>query len=392
MVLRTHKFRLYPGNEAEIKMLASLELCRQTYNELLGLLNKQKEIDKSQIQGIIPDMKICDSRYKKLYSKTMQYECYRLFSNLTALVQTKKKSRRVGSLRFKGKGWFKTFTYNQSGFKIIPTGKRHQTLKLSKIGEIPIRCHRKINGKIKQVTIKREASGKWFAYAIEQTGKEIMPLKKVEKVVGIDVGLDNFIYDSDGNAVKNPRHLNRYTKHLIKLQRDMSRKKKGSVNKNKQRIKFARLHEKIVNTRNDFLHKLSYYYVGNYDAIGMEDMPIGSKGDIFAKSKADASWGKFRQFIAYKAESAGKLFVPVPYRGTTQRCSQCGNEVHKELGDREHICSCGFIAPRDYNSALEIKRLCLKKIRQELPESTPAEMEALPVMATSVVEAGSPTL
>ncbi len=393
MAMRAHKFRLYPGNEAEIKMLNSLELCRQTYNELLGLLNKQKEIDKAQIQGIIPDMKICDSRFKQLYSKTMQYECYRLFSNLTALVQTKKKNRNVGSLRFKGKGWFKTFTYNQSGFKIIETGKRHQILKLSKIGDIPIRCHREIKGKIKQVTVKKEATGKWYAFIAEQTDKEIVPIRKVEKVVGIDVGLDNFVYDSDGNAVKNPRHLNKYKGQLIKLQRKMSRKKKGSINKNKQRIKVARLHEKIVNTRNDFLHKLSYYYVCNYDAIGMEDMLMGLKNNIFAKSKQDASWGKFRQFIAYKAESAGKLFVPVPYRGTTQRCSQCRNIVHKELWDREHICSCGFIAPRDYNSALEIKRLCLQKIGLELPESTPAKMEAIPpLVATSVVEAGSPTL
>ena len=377
MAMRTHKFRLYPNKEAEMKMLNALELCRQTYNELLGLLNEQKEIDKAQIQGIIPDMKICDKRYKQLYSKTMQYECYRLFSNLSALRETKKKNRKVGSLRFKGKGWFKTFTYNQSGFKLINTGKRHQILKLSKIGDIPIRCHRKIKGKIKQVTIKREASGKWFAFiaiessafgvpkqrvlSTEQTEKEIMPLQKVEKVVGIDVGLDNFVYDSEGKFIKNPRHLNKYKEQLAKLQRQLSKTKKRSENRNKQRIKVARVYEKITNVRNDFLHKLSNYYVNNYDAIGMEDMPMGLKGNIFAKSKQDASWGKFRQFIAYKAESAGKLFVPVSYRGTTQRCSQCSEIVHKELWDREHKCGCGFIAPRDYNSALEIKRLCLKR-------------------------------
>lgn len=393
-VMRTHKFRLYPNKEAEMKMLNALELCRHTYNELLGLLNEQKEIDKAQIQGTIPDMKICDERYEQLYSKTMQYECYRLFLNLSALVQTKKNGKKVGCLRFKGKGWFKTFTYNQSGFKIIKTGKRHQTLMLSKIGEIPIRCHREIKGKIKQITIKREASGKWFAFIAEQTDKEIMPNQKVEKIVGIDMGLDNLIYDSDGNFVKNPRHFKQYEKRLARLQRRLSRKKKKSINRNKQRIKVARLYETITNVRNDFLHKLSHYYVSNYDAIGMEDMPMGFKGDIFAKSKADASWGKFREFIAYKAESAGKLFVPVPYRGTTQRCSQCGNKVYKELGDREHNCpNCGFIAPRDYNSALEIKRLCLQKIGLELPESTPTEMEALlPLVATSVFDEGSPTL
>ncbi|MDI6737516.1 MAG: RNA-guided endonuclease TnpB family protein [Nanoarchaeota archaeon] len=277
---RTHKFRLYPDKESELKMLNTLELCRRTYNELLGLLNKQKEIDKAQIQGTIPDMKICDKRYKQLYSKTMQYECYSLFSNLAALTQTKKKNRKVGSLRFKGKGWFKTFTYNQSGFKIIKTGKRHQTLSLSKIGDIPIRCHREIKGKIKQVTVKKESSGKWFAFVIEELDKELNPIEKIKRVVGLDVGLDNLVYDSDGNAVKNPRHLNKYKERLAKLQRQLSKKKKRSENRSKQRIKVARLHEKIVNTRNDFLHKLSRYYVGNYDAIGMEDMPKGLKNDI----------------------------------------------------------------------------------------------------------------
>lgn len=130
-------------------------------------MNNQKEIDKSQIRGIIPDIKICEPKFKNLHSKAMQYECYRLFSNLRALAKTKGK-RKVGRLRFKGKGWFKTFSYNQSGFKLIQTGKRHQTLWLSKIGNIPIRCHRNIKGKIKQITIKKEASGKWFASVIEE--------------------------------------------------------------------------------------------------------------------------------------------------------------------------------------------------------------------------------
>jgi len=441
MTIRSHKFRLYPSKDIEQKMLNTLDLCRKTYNELLGLLNEQKEIDKAQIQGIIPDMKICDSRYKQLHSKTMQYECYRLFSNLSALRETKKKNRKVGSLRFKGKGWFKTFTYNQSGFKLIETGKRHQTLNLSKIGDIPIRCHRGIKGIIKQITIKHEASGKWYAFVAEQTEKEIipMPIHEVKNAVGIDVGLDNLVFDSDKNYIKNPRHLNKYKEQLAKLQRQFSKcsrtsvlgtpkiydfrlKKKRSENRNKQRIKVARLHETITNVRNDFLHKMSNYYVSNYDAIGMEDMPMSFENDIFAKSKADASWGKFRQFMVYKAESAGKLLVLVPYRGTTQRCSQCGEIVHKELWERQHICSCGFNAPRDYNSALEIKKLCLQKIvlenhrfsaprdvvsmGQELPESTPAvletqvsaprdkvsmEMEALlpSMVATSAVEAGS---
>ncbi len=142
----------------------------------------------------------------------------------------------------------------------------------------------------------------------------------------------------------------------------------------------ARQHEKIKNTRNDFLHKLSHYYVKNYDAIGMEDMPMTVKNDWFAKSKLDASWGKLREFIAYKAASAGKLYIPVPYRGTTQRCSQCQIIVPKKIRDRIHNCTnCGFKAPRDYNSALEIQRLAILQLGlpQELRKVTLAEMEGV---------------
>ena len=127
--MKAHKFRLYPSKRVEQKMLGTLELCRQTYNILLGELNQQKVIDRAQVQGVIPDIKIADSTFQQLYSKTMQYECYRLFSNLQSLAQSKVK-RKVGALRFKGKGWFKTFTYNQSGFKLIQTGKRCQILHL----------------------------------------------------------------------------------------------------------------------------------------------------------------------------------------------------------------------------------------------------------------------
>src|SRR3989344_2400844 len=125
----SYKFRLYPNKETENRLLESLELCRQTYNIFLGELNEQKIIDKAQIQGIIPDIKICEPKFKNIHSKAMQYECYRLFSNLRALANSKQKGRKVGRLRFKGKRWFKTFTYNQSGFKLIQTGKRCQILK-----------------------------------------------------------------------------------------------------------------------------------------------------------------------------------------------------------------------------------------------------------------------
>ncbi|MDP2907855.1 MAG: transposase [Nanoarchaeota archaeon] len=387
---QTYKFRLYPSKEVEVKMLETLDLCRQGYNFLLGQLNEQKEIDKAQVQGVIPDVKICEPKFKKVYSKTLQYECYRLFSNLSGLAKTKGK-RKVGRLRFKSKNRFKTFTYNQSGFKLIMTGKRCQTLRLSKIGDIPIRCHRNIEGEMKQVTIKRCSSGKWYA-SVSAELRVSIPKCKIKNVVGIDLGLNDLIFDSDGNKVENPHHLKKKANKLTRLQRELSKKKKGSYNRDKTRIRLAKQYEKLVNCRNDFLHKLSDHYVQCYDCIGFEDLQINNmvKNSMLSKSILDASWGKLRQFVAYKVERTGKHYMTVNYRGTTQRCSKCGRTVTKDLSERLHKCPfCKLEILRDYNSALEVKNLMILEIGQELSEYNPMEMGAIPEMASSVKEVGS---
>jgi putative transposase len=305
---------------------------------------------------------------------------------LSGLSASKKNGRKVGSLRFKGKRWFKTFTYNQLGFKLIDSGKRCQTLCLSKIGNIPIRCHRNIDGKIKQVTIKHFSSGKWYAFIIEDGRKE-SAVARTGKLVGIDLGSDNIVHDSDDVVFESQRYYKKKEKRLRHLQRHMSKKVKGSNNRNRHKIRLAVQHESVSNARDDFLHKISRHYVNNYDYIGVEDFDITKMvGGRYAKGNLDAGWGKLRQYTSYKAESAGKKVIGVDYRGTTQRCSQCGIYVHKEIWNRQHECpKCGFCVARDYNSALEIKRLTIIKIRQELPEFKHLEMEALP-MATSVCE------
>ncbi|MDP2908084.1 MAG: transposase [Nanoarchaeota archaeon] len=388
-VMVSYKFRLYPSKDVEVKMLETLDLCRQGYNILLGELNEQKVIDKAQVQGVIPDVKICEPKFRKVYSKTLQYECYRLFSNLSGLAEVKGK-RKVGRLRFKSKNRFKTFTYNQSGFKLITTGKRCQTLRLSKIGDIPIRRHRDIKGEIKQITIKHYSSGKWYA-SISTELKISIPKCKIRNVVGIDLGLNDVIFDSDGNSVSNPKHLKKRSDKLIRLQRKLSDKKKGSSNRDKARIKLSKQYEKLVNCRDDFLHKLSNSYVQNYDCVGFEDFQITNMvKSKLAKSILDAGWGRLRQFVAYKVERTGKHFMTVNSKGTTQRCSRCGGTVTKGLSERLHKCPfCGLEISRDYNSALEVKNLMLLEVGQELSEYKPMEMEAIPEMATSVKEVGS---
>ena len=159
----------------------------------------------------------------------------------------KKRGRKVGKPRFKSEHRFKTFTYNQSGFKLLPKNDKFGLLHLSKIGDIPIRLHRPIEGEIKQVTIKHMPSGKWYAYIIVDNGSSDFELIDIETAVGLDVGLTSYIVDSDGHEVENPRHLKQALKKLRREQRRLSKKQKGSNNREKQRIIVARHYERVQN-------------------------------------------------------------------------------------------------------------------------------------------------
>ena len=289
----TYKFRLYPTEDQEKKMLETLEICRETYNYFLSKIKESNEIpSRLELQSELPKLKKEKPELNKVYSKVLQMVLYQLYSNLRALAKLKKNGKKVGKLRYKGK-WFKTFVYNQSGFKIIRTGKRLDKLHLSKIGNIPIRIHREIEDKIKQVIIKRYSSGKWFALVCVEKEKEQKP--KTGKVIGIDVGIRFFLTDSEGRQIENPRLYEKTLERIRIEQKRLSKKKKGSKNYEKQRKKLAKKYEKLVNQRDDFLHKLSRFYVENYDVICVENLNIRNmvRNGNLAQKILDASWGKF---------------------------------------------------------------------------------------------------
>jgi len=330
----TYKFRLYPTKEQEEKLLETLEICRQTYNYLLSRIRKSDKVpSRLELQAELPNLKKEKPELKKVYSKVLQMVLYQLYSNLKALSKLKKKGKKVGKLRYKGK-WFKTFVYNQSGFKIIRTGKRLDRLHLSKIGNIPIKIHRPIDGKIKQVIIKRHNSGKWFACICVEKGIKAIR-GKPKKVIGIDVGIRYFLTDSEGRQIENPRFYEKALKRIKIEQKRLSRKKRGSKNYEKQRKKLAKKYEKLVNQRNDFLHKLSRFYVDTYDVICVENLNIKSmvKNHSLAQKILDASWGKFLQLLEYKAEKAGIRVVKVNPRGTSE-----GLNYKNKL--RDYISAC----------------------------------------------------
>jgi len=368
----TYKFRLYPSKEQKEKLLQTLELCRQTYNYFLSRLNERdKTLSRLRFQAQLPELKKGKPELNNVYSKVLQMVLYQLYSNLKGLSQLKKNGKKVGRLRYKGKGWYKTFVYNQSGFKILKTGKRLDLLHLSKIDDIPVRMHREIKGNIKQIIIKRYNSGKWFACLCIENNT---PTEKqqIEKTVGLDVGVKHFVTDSMGRQIENPKFYQKSLRRIRTEHRKLSKKKKGSKNREKQRVRLVRAYEKIRNQRNDFLHKLSRFYIDNYDLIAVEDLQVNNmtRNHCLSGKILDASWGKFFQFLEYKAESASVQVVKVNPRGTSQEY---------KFGELD----------RDYNASLNILQRGLEKVGMGQTEVTPVETEPLPVRASSVVEAGS---
>jgi putative transposase len=365
----TYKFRLYPKKEQKERLLETLELCRQIYNYFLAQWNKKGKIpSRYELQAQLPKLKQEKLELNKVHSKVLQMILYQLYSNLKALSQLKKNGKKVGRLRFKGKGWYKAFIYNQNGFKLVKTGKRLDLLRLSKIGNIPIRVHRAVEGEIKQVIIKKHNSGRWFACLCIE--KEIcITQREPKRAVGIDVGIRHFLTDTNGRQVENPRFYEKTLERIKIVQHWLSRKKKGSKNREKQRIKLARLYEKLTNQRDNFLHKLSRFYINNYDVICVEDLNINNmaRNHNLAQKILDASWGKFLQLLEQKAERAGVQVVKVNPRGTSE-----GLNYENPL--------------RDWISAHRIL------MRGWGNPDSPAEMKPLLafVPASLIIEAGSP--
>jgi len=395
----TYKFRLYPSRTQEQKLLTILEQCRWLYNYFLEQLNQKegKTPKRYELQATLPKLKHEHHELKQVHSKVLQMVLHQLYSNLRALAELKRNGRKVGRLRFKGEGWFKSFTYNQSGFKIIDGHGRRRGLWLSKVGAIQIALHREIDGVVKQVHIKRERSGKWFA-CFSMEVEEAPKVRKISKPVGIDLGIIHYITDTNGNFVEHPHNIAKSERRLRREQRRLSRRKKDSKNRAKQRIKLALVHERIKNQRLDFLHKLSHDYVSHHDFIAVEDLEVKQLIAMAhnGKNRADAAWATFLHMLTYKAERAGRWVVKVEPRGTTNRCSSCGARVRKPLWVQVHRCpKCGLELDRDLNAARNILQDGLKRVGWEPAEFTPVEIEPLsqPQTGTSlVVEAGSPVL
>lgn len=228
-------------------------------------------------------------------------------------------------------------------------------IKLPKLKIVKIKQHRAIPSeyKIKSCTLSMTASGKYYISILTEYEKEI------EKVVGLDFAMDGLFVDSEGRKANYPKFYRQMLEKLAKEQRKLFNKKKGSSNWNKQRIRVAKIKEKISNQRKSFLHHKSKELATNYDAVVIEDLDMKgmSRALNFSKSVADNGWGMFTSFLQYKLKEQGKQLIKIDkWFPSTKTCSKCGSIKEIKLSERTYQCNCGLNLDRDYNSAINIKK------------------------------------
>ncbi|GGM54671.1 putative transposase [Halarchaeum rubridurum] len=398
-----YKYRLKPSDTHREELDRHRDICRQLYNHTLYRLNEYQDEhgelpSMTTLRSELPDLKTWWDDLSNVYSKVLQTVVERLFDNLKALSALKENGYDVGNLKWKPPREFRSFTYSQSGFKLDKKGGQ-TVLSLSKLADIPIRFHRTIpdDAKLKQVSVKKQPTGEWFAtFGVQMDREPPEPPENPEKCVGIDVGILKYAHDTDGTVVGS-LDLSDERERLERAQRDLSRREHESANWEKQRRVVAERHADLKRMRRDFLHKLSNYYATEYDLVAVEN--LDAKGLVElpgnSRNRAGSAWGAFLRMLEYKCEREGTHFVAVNPRGTTKECASCGVSTEKPLWVREHSCpACGFVADRDANAAWNILFRGLEDVGVGYSESMPVETALsvdTPVSAKRVVETGSPT-
>jgi putative transposase len=349
--MKTYQYRLYPKQPQKKRFQKMTEESTGLWNFLLKKSNEQYRQTGKGIISWYQLQQLCkEYSTSHLYSQTKQDVSRRLAKSFQLFFSKLKKKQYAKPPRFKKES--ASLTYPQSGFKIV--GNK---LWVSKLGNIPIVLHRSMSGDIKTLTIKKNRAGQYHAFFscdIDEK-KESAP----DTEVGIDVGIERFATFSDGTIIENPRFLSKRQRRLKKLQRSLSRKKKGSNNRQKAKHLLAVAWQHYDDTKRDFLHKQTTKIVSQYRMIAVEDLNIkkmlqnGSSRRLH-RSIAEASWNKFVSLLDQKAiMRSGRLIRIDPYN-TSQICSGCGNIVKKPLGVRMHECSCGLSVHRDLNAAINI--------------------------------------
>ena len=346
-----YKYRIYPNTEQKVFFAKCFGCVRFFYNKSLSDMN---EIYKStgKFKNITP------ASYKEDYSFLKEVDSLAL-SNAQLNRNTAFKSffsHKSGFPKFKSKRNDQSYTTNNQGSVKFSSNNRY--ISVPKCPRIRIKKHRDFIGMIKSITVSMTTDNKYYmSLLVEEENK---PKKPTDGMIGLDLGLKSLIIDSNGHKYKNHKYLTKSQNKLTKEQRKLSKMVKGSNNRNKQRIKIARLHKHIQNQRNDYLHKLSKSIVDENQVICIEDLKIKDmeQNNKLARNISDVSWSRLVSMLLYKADWYGRKVIKVPSTyPSSQLCSICGykNSITKDLRIRKWTCpKCGSIHDRDINAAKNI--------------------------------------
>ena len=350
---RAYKFRIYPTNQQAELISKNIGCSRFVYNYFLDLAKKDGYHNYSQYAKTL-------TLLKKEYPFLKEVES-------TSLQQTLKDLDSSFSRFFKKLGGFPNFKSKRNpkqSYRSQMVNNNIQILdnniKLPKLGLVKFAKSREVKGRILNVTISRTSTNKYYISICVDAEIEALPLATGE--IGIDLGLKAYIVTSEGLEVPNPKYFRKYERQLAKAQRRLSKKKKGSKNYEKAKLKVALLHERIANARLDFLHKLSTTIIAENQTIIVEGLKPKNmiKNRRLAKSIADASWGTFLNMLKYKSLWYGRNYIKVgTFYPSSQLCSSCGylNQKMKKLHIRTWECpDCGAFHLRDENAAKNIKK------------------------------------